>query len=105
MANYVLLYKGGGEMPSTPEAQQAAMEAWGAWFGGIGAGVVDAGNPFGPSASVAANGTSTEGTNSGYTGYTVVSADSLASAIEIAKGCPILASGASVDVFETFNIM
>ena len=105
MANFVLLYKGGGELPATPEAQQTAMEAWGVWFGSIGAGVVDSGNPFGPSASIAANGASTNGTNSGYTGYSVIAADDLASAVAKSKSCPILVNGGSVDVFETFNIM
>ena len=81
------------------------MEAWGAWFGGIGAGVADPGNPFGPSATVASNGSVTDGTTSGLTGYTVLTADSLADAVEHAKGCPLLKNGGSIQVFETFNIM
>ena len=35
MGKYVLVYKGGG-MAATEEEQKAAMEAWGAWFGGLG---------------------------------------------------------------------
>jgi hypothetical protein len=105
VTNFVLLYKGGGELPATPEAQQIAMEAWGAWFGSIAASMVDSGNPFGPSASSAANGASTNGTNSGYTGYSVIAADDLVSAVAKSKSCPILANGDSVDIFETFNIM
>src|SRR4051812_21392787 len=60
MAKYLLAYKG-GHMAETPEAQAAAMAAWGAWFGGLGAAVSDPGNPFGPSASLAANGSASDG--------------------------------------------
>ena len=52
MANYLLTYMGGG-MAETPEAQAKQMEAWGAWFGSLGAAVVDGGNPCGASRTVA----------------------------------------------------
>jgi hypothetical protein len=55
MANYVLAFRGGG-MPATEEEQQQAMAAWGAWFGGLGSAVVDAGNPFGDSRSLGSDG-------------------------------------------------
>src|SRR5258708_13074389 len=42
---YVLAYYGGG-MADTPEEQAKVMEAWGAWFGGLGANLVDGGVPF-----------------------------------------------------------
>ena len=105
MANYVLLYRGGGDMPTTPEGIEAAMAVWGTWFGGIGAGVVDMGNPFGPSASVAPDGATANGLATGYTGYSIISADNLASAVAHAKGCPILSFGGTVEVYETFNVL
>jgi hypothetical protein len=104
MANYLLVYKG-GSMEATPEQQQAAMAAWGAWFGGLGAAVVDGGNPCGPSTSVASNGTVSQGGASGLTGYSVLKADSLDAATGMAKGCPVLTSGGSIEVYETFNAM
>ena len=48
MAKFVLVYTG-GKMAETPEAQQASMEAWGAWFGSLGNAVADMGAPFGAS--------------------------------------------------------
>jgi hypothetical protein len=92
-------------MPETAEAQQAAMNAWMSWFGRLGAAVIDSGNPFSVSAGVAANGTITQGASSGLTGYSLLSADSLAAATEMARGCPILAVDGSVDVYEAFNAM
>lgn len=104
MANYVLVYKGGNQ-PASEEEGQAVMAAWMAWFGGLGAAVVNPGNPFGPSAAIAADGTVSDSGPSGLTGYTVVSADSLSAATEMAKGCPQLTSGGSIEIYETFEIM
>ncbi|HUB36758.1 MAG TPA: hypothetical protein VL972_08035 [Solirubrobacteraceae bacterium] len=104
MANYLLAYKGGG-MAQTDADREAAMAAWGGWFGGLGGAVVDAGNPFGPSKSVASDGTSSDGAGSSLTGYTVVSAESLDAAAALTKGCPIFAAGGSVDVYETVPVM
>jgi hypothetical protein len=99
MAKYVLVYKGGG-MAETPEAQEAAMQAWGGWFGTLGSAVVEPGNPFGPSTAVQSNG-STGTATAGLTGYTVLEADGLENAAKLAGGCPVLASGGSVEVYET----
>ena len=38
-------------------------------------------------------------------GYTVIKADTLDEAVELAKGCPILQAGCQVSVFETFTAM
>src|SRR5262245_22767074 len=99
MANYVLVYKGGGPMPQTPEEQQAVLAAWTEWYNGLGQAVVDAGNPFSASAAVAADGAVSQGASSGLTGYTILSADSLDAAADHAKGCPILAGGGSIEVY------
>lgn len=100
MAKFVLAYRGGG-MGDTPAVQQKLMEAWMNWFGTLGESVVDAGSPFGGSSSVAANGSVTSGGASGLTGYSILSADTLAGALDKAKGCPVLASGGSVEVYES----
>jgi hypothetical protein len=104
MANYLLAYKG-GSMAATDEEREAAMAAWGAWFGGLGAAIVDAGNPFGPSATVAGDASVSDGAPSALTGYTVLSADSLQAAGELVKGCPVLVAGGSVEVYETIPVM
>jgi hypothetical protein len=99
MAKYVFVYKGGA-MAETDAEREAAMAAWGQWFGTLGAAIVDGGNPFGPSTSVG-NG----GGASGLTGYSILSAESLDAAAEMAKGCPVLAHGGSVEVYETIDVM
>ena len=98
MAKYVLAYKG-GNMAATDEERQAAMAAWGAFLGGLGDALVDAGNPFGGSASLG------DGSAAGLTGYSIISAGSLEEATEKAKGAPVLASGGGVEVYETIEVM
>jgi hypothetical protein len=103
MANYLLAYRG-GSMAQTESEREAVMAAWGNWFGSLGEAVVDPGNPFGPSTTVpGANGSA--GAPSGLTGYSVLRADSLVAASELAKGCPVLDGGGSVDVYETMQVM
>ncbi|MDA0350842.1 MAG: YciI family protein [Chloroflexi bacterium] len=105
MANYLLAYHGGG-MPEDEAAGQKVMAAWMAWFEKLGAAVVDGGNPVGASVTIASNGATSEGGGANpATGYSVVQAESLAAATELAKGCPILTSGGSIEVGETFNAM
>jgi hypothetical protein len=105
MASYVLVFKG-GSVPESEEEQKSVMAAWGAWFGGLGPAVVDGGNPFGASATIAGDGTVSDGAASALTGYAILSADSLAAATEMSKTCPILADGAgSMEIYETFAVM
>lgn len=106
MAKFVLLFNGGG-MPETEAEQAAVLQAWGAWYGGLGAAVVDGGNPFSPVAkSIASDGSVHDGPiGTPASGYTIVSADSLDAATAMAQGCPVLQSGGQISVYETFNVM
>jgi hypothetical protein len=106
MAKYLLLYHGGG-MPETPEETAAVMKSWEDWYNQLGAAVADPGNPFTPAAkSVDSNGMVSDGpAGTMASGYTIVDANSLDEAARMAKGCPVLRSGAKISVFETFNVM
>jgi len=103
MAKFVLIYTG-GQMQTTPEEQQKAMEAWMGWFGTLGADVVDMGNPFGSSCTVAPDGSSTDTGASDLGGYSVVEAASLSDAASKAKGCPVLAGGGKVEIYEALAV-
>lgn len=102
MAKFVYLYTG-GQMAATPQEQEQAMQEWGAWFATLGDSVTDMGNPFGSSATVSLDGT-TEGGTSRAGGYSIVSADSLNDASARTKGCPVLAGGGSVEVYEAIEM-
>jgi hypothetical protein len=103
MARYFLAYIGGGGMAPTPEEQEKVMAAWGAWMGGLGPKLVDGGAPVMPKTSVSGPGTS-EGTKSGFGGWSVVNVDSLEDAVEAAKGCPHIAAGGTVEVSEVIEM-
>jgi hypothetical protein len=102
MNKYVLAYRGGG-MADTPEAQEASMAAWGAWFGQLGEAVTDWGAPFGPSTTVSSTGTALGGAAE-LTGYSIVTADSLDAAAGLASSCPIISDGGTVEVYEAIEM-
>jgi hypothetical protein len=102
MAKFVFAYQGGGT-PETPEEGEQVMAAWMGWFEQLGAAVVDGGAPFGSSSSIDASGTSSAG-RAGLTGYSIVEASDLAAATELGKGCPILSSGGTIDVYEAMQM-
>jgi len=103
MAKFLYAYTGGG-IAQTPEDREKAMAAWGAWFGALGDAVVDMGNPFAGSTALATDG-STVAARAGLTGYSLVRADSLELAAELARDCPVLADGGSVEVYEAHEVM
>ena len=106
MANFVLLYSGGSA--GTTEAERGKiMEEWGAWFGKLGDKVVDPGNPFGPHAKNVSNGGTVHDGAIGTpaTGYSIVKADSLDKAVDLAKACPVLQSGGKITVYEIHPAM
>ncbi len=106
MANFLLVYSGGGGMPATDAERKQVMDAWGAWFGKLGPAVVDPGNPISHSTSISSDGSVHEGAvGTPANGYSILKADSLNQAVEFAKGCPVLKSGAKISVYETFPAM
>ena len=104
MANYLFVYHG-GSMPETQEEGIKAMAEWQAWFGSIGESVVEGGNPVGLSSTVHPDGSVTnDGGSNPTSGYSLISASSMEQAQEIAKKCPILKVGGSVEVAEAMEM-
>ena len=105
MAKFVLVYSGGG-MPESEEEQAAVMAAWGAWYEGLGEAVVDPGNPFSPAVkNIIPGGTVSDGPfGSQASGYSILNADSLDSALEMAKKCPMLDGNGQITVYEALDM-
>ena len=70
------------------------------WFGSIGESLLDPGNPFTQGCTVATDGTSTDGGVAGLTGYSIIDAENLSAAVAVAGGCPVLANGGGLQVYE-----
>jgi hypothetical protein len=98
MAKYLFVYHGGKMMTDPAEARQA-MDAWGAWFGSLGAAVIDGGNPVGKSSTVKSDGSVVnDGGANPVSGYSLIEASSPGDAQQKAKRCPILSAGGSVEI-------
>ena len=100
MAKYLLVYHGGGE--GGPDEEQ--MAAWGAWFGELGASVVDGGAPISHAQTLTTHGATEGGGANPASGYSIIEAADMADALAKAKGCPVLASGGSIEVAETIDL-
>ena len=93
MGNYVFVYSGGNGV-SEDETERAAQYAeWGQWFEKLGSAIVDGGQAVGAAKTVTGNSVK-DGGSRGITGYSVVSADSLDAAVELAKGSVLRDGGA-----------
>jgi hypothetical protein len=98
MTNYVLAFRGAPDR-AMPEG---ADEAWGAWFGQLGPAIADRGNRVGNVTRL--NAADSAAGAEALTGYMVIRADNMESAVTLAKGCPGLAEGVSVEVAEVVDM-
>jgi hypothetical protein len=99
MKNYVYIYYNNGTQGAPTEA---VTKAWGDWFGSFGDKLVDAGNPFAPGGKAVEKSSVSQIENHPATGYSIIKADSLDEAADMAKGCPVLGEpDGAVRVYET----
>jgi len=106
MAKFVVVYSGGSGMSATPEEQERIMAEWGAWYGKLGASIIDGGNPFGASKHIASAGdAAADGPGTvAATGYTIIDAGSLDAAAAACADHPHLNHGGQVHVFEAIEM-
>jgi hypothetical protein len=93
MTQYIIAYIG-GRQPETPEEGQAHFQKWQQWLTDLGPAVVNPGTPLSSHRLVSKDGVSErEGDPQRLTGFSMVEADSLEAAIEMARACPFLDMG------------
>lgn len=95
MDEYMIAYIG-GDHPKSPEEGKAHQMKWMAWVKGLGAAATKPANPLMQSHMISGDGVSTDGVV--MSGYTVVEAENIEAAIEMAKDCPFLDINGSVQV-------
>jgi hypothetical protein len=106
LQQYLLVYYGGGAGDNEDE-QKRIMDQWFAWFGQLGEKLKDGGLPFsGAVRSVESDGSAKDGHigSESATGYTILMADSLDDATELAKACPVLESGGKLSIYECMDM-
>ena len=99
MPQYVIVYLG-GDQPSSPEEGKKHFAKYQAWLSSLGGSAVSPANPLKDTNTVNSDGTVTTGGTSTMSGYTIIEADSMEAALEIAKACPFLDIGGSLEVSE-----
>ena len=102
MPNYIIAYHG-GKKPESPEEGGKQMEKWQAWVDGLGDAVVNPDTPLGKSRIVSSDGVSDDGGPNSLTGYSIVKADTMDAALEMAKACPFLDIG-TIEVAEVMEM-
>jgi hypothetical protein len=101
MPKYVIAYLGGKHLPN-PEERAAHMGKWKAWVDGLGDRMVNPGTPLGQGKLVSSDGVSERGSNH-LTGFSIVLADNMDAALEIARRCPFLEIG-TIEVAEAMEM-
>ena len=89
--------------PKNPEEGRKHMEQWMAWVKSLGKSMVDPGVPLNSPMTVSSKGVKDGGRPNRLTGYSVLKAETLEDAIEIAKKCPHLHYG-TIDVAEVMDM-
>ncbi len=103
MPNYVFAYHG-GKKPESPEAGAELMAKWNAWLGGLGDAVVNPGTPLGKSKTVSSAGVSDDGGSNPLSGFSIMQADSMDAALEMARTCPFLELEGTIEVAEAMKM-
>jgi len=101
MPKYVIAYLGGAQV-TNPQDRAAQMARWNTWAEGLGSRMVNPGMPIGQGKLVSSNGVSERGPNH-LTGFSIVQADNLDEALEMAQRCPFLEIG-SLEVAEAMEM-
>lgn len=103
MTKYFLMYYG-GKRPSSPVEFASIMETWRNWTAEMGSAVIDSGNPFSQAAEVTSDGR-TDTTAEVPSGYSIIQAEDMQRAIEIAQTTPVVEQGGRAVVYESFKVI
>ena len=99
MAQYILTYLGGNQ-PATPEEGKQHFSKYMAWLSLLGDSALSPANPLKNTTTVNPDGTVSTGGATTMSGYTIVEADTMEAALAMAKTCPFLDIGGSLEVSE-----
>ncbi len=97
MPKFAFIYRG-GTPPKSPEEGKDHMTKWRAWSAGLGEAMTYPGMPFSGAVTVSSNGIAEGSGEIPMNGVSVVEADSLEAAQEMAKSCPHLDLGGEIVV-------
>lgn len=103
MPKYLLAFHGGKKF-ETKEQGMAHMTKWQAWMADIGDAAVGSGFPIGMSKTVSAEGVTDDGGSNPLSGIKIIQAETMEAALKIAKTCPHLDIGGTIEIAEAMNM-
>ncbi len=103
MPQYIITYIGGNP-PATPEEGERHKAEYMQWLDSLGEAVVSPANPFKNTHTVKPDGTVASESKTAMSGYTLIQAESMDAALTIARACPFLESGGSLEVSELIQM-
>ncbi len=103
MPQYCITYLG-GDKPSSPEEGKQQMSKYMDWLSSLGNSAISPANPLQDTSTVNSDGSVTNGSKTSMSGFTIIEADSMEAALSIAKSCPFLEIGGSLEVSELIQM-
>lgn len=103
MPQYIIAYLGTPK-PSSPEENQKHMAKYRAWLADLGDAVISPANPFKNTNTINSDGTIVSGGTSTMSGFTILEAETEQAALSIAKDCPYLEVGGTLEVSELMKM-
>lgn len=103
MPQYMITYLGGNKPSSTEEGKQH-MTKYKAWLSSLGDAAISPANPLKNTNTVNADGTVNPGGTTSMSGFTIIEVNSMEAALEVAKACPFLDVGGSLEVSELMQM-
>jgi hypothetical protein len=94
----------GGDQPSSPEEGKLNYAKYKEWLSSLGDSAISPANPLNNTNAVNSDGTVTPGSRTSISGYTIIEADSIEMAIDLAKACPFLEIGGSLEHSELIQM-
>ena len=103
MSQFILTYLGGNK-PSSPEEGKQQMAKYMQWLSALGDTAVSPANPFKNTHTVSPDGSVATGSKTEMSGFTVLDVESMDAALLIARDCPFLDTGGSLEVSELIQM-
>ncbi|MGB5308848.1 MAG: hypothetical protein WBN45_08085 [Arenicellales bacterium] len=103
MAQYIIAYLGGNQ-PSSAEEGKQHFEKYKEWLSSLGESAVSPANPLKNTSTVNPDGSVSSGSISSMSGFTIIESETMERALEVAKACPFLEIGGSLEVSELMQM-
>lgn len=99
MSVFIISYLG-GDMPANAEESAKHFEKYKEWLTSLGNSLVSPANPLKDTQTINPDGSISPGSTTAMSGFSILEADSIEIATEMAKSCPFLEIGGSLEISE-----